>query len=129
MRYLWIGILASAFFAVTFVLNRSMELDGGSWMWSSSLRYFWMVPFLLLLVLMRRNLVGLWMEMKQHPFQWLLWSFVGFVLFYAPITYAASSGPGWLVAGTWQLTIICGALLTPLFTDKKGSGIRFALPL
>ena len=26
-------------FAVTFILNRAMELSGGSWMWSSSLRF------------------------------------------------------------------------------------------
>ena len=28
-------------FAVTFILNRAMELSGGSWMWSSSLRFFY----------------------------------------------------------------------------------------
>ncbi|TSB46849.1 DMT family transporter [Alkalicoccobacillus porphyridii] len=126
MREIGIGILASAFFAVTFVLNRSMELAGGSWMWSASLRYFWMIPFLLLLVLLRRNLKGLWLEMRKYPLQWLLWSFVGFVLFYGPITFAASFGPGWLVAGTWQLTIVCGALLTPLF--KPNVKARFGLP-
>lgn len=35
-----IGIVSALFFAVTFILNRAMELDGGSWLWSASLRYF-----------------------------------------------------------------------------------------
>ncbi len=50
MKGVWIGVLAAVFFAVTFVLNRSMELSGGSWLWSASLRYFFMVPFLVAIV-------------------------------------------------------------------------------
>jgi hypothetical protein len=42
MKEIVIGIFASMFFAVTFILNRSMELSGGSWIWSSSLRFFFM---------------------------------------------------------------------------------------
>ena len=36
--------------------------------------------------------------------------------FYAPLTYAAAYSPGWLLAGTWQLTIVAGVLLAPFFT-------------
>lgn len=130
MKELFIGLLASAFFAVTFILNRSMELDGGSWMWSSSLRFFSMIPFLVILVLFRRKLLVLLHEMKKQLVQWLIWSFVGFVLFYVPITFAASYGPGWLLAGTWQLTIVCGALLAPLFLTRQGSVTkRSTIPL
>ncbi|MGO4890029.1 multidrug resistance efflux transporter family protein [Anaerobacillus sp. MEB173] len=115
MKEIGIGILASVFFAVTFILNRSMELAGGSWFWSSSLRFVFMLPFLFLIVLYRRNARQVIEEMRKHPFQWLCWSFFGFVLFYGPLTYAAAYGPGWLVAGTWQLTIVAGVLLGPLF--------------
>ncbi|WP_174732609.1 multidrug resistance efflux transporter family protein [Mesobacillus harenae] len=115
MREILIGVVASMFFAVTFILNRSMELSGGSWVWSASLRFIFMVPFLLLIVVFRKNLKALLTEMKSRPFKWLGWSFMGFVLFYAPITYAASYGPGWLVAGSWQMTIVAGTLLGPLF--------------
>lgn len=115
MREILIGILASMFFAVTFILNRSMELAGGSWMWSSSLRFLFMLPFLFFIVLFRRNLKQVIHEMVKQPFLWMGWSFVGFVLFYGPLTYAAAYGPGWLVAGTWQLTIIAGVLLGPVF--------------
>jgi hypothetical protein len=113
-----LGILAAFFFAFTFVLNQAMELSGGSWIWSASLRYIFMVPFLLVIVVMRRNLKPLLNAMRVAPAQWLLWSFVGFVLFYAPLTYAAAYSPGWLIAGTWQITIISGALLAPLFYER-----------
>ncbi|WP_134703468.1 multidrug resistance efflux transporter family protein [Ammoniphilus sp. YIM 78166] len=115
MRPIILGILAAFFFAFTFVLNREMELSGGSWLWSASLRYFFMIPFLVLIVMGRKNLRPLFQEMKGNPRAWLLWSFVGFGLFYAPLCYAAAYGPGWLIAGTWQITIISGSLLIPLF--------------
>lgn len=117
MKEILIGILASMFFAVTFILNRSMELEGGSWMWSSSLRFLFMLPFLFLIVRLRNNFKQVISEMLKQPFYWLCWSFVGFVLFYAPLTYSAVYGPGWLVAGTWQLTIVAGVLLGPLFFE------------
>lgn len=124
MRPILLGILAAFFFAFTFIINRSMELDGGSWIWSASLRYFFMIPPLLLLVYGRKNLKPLLVEMKNNPRAWLLWSFVGFGLFYGPICFSAAYAPGWLIASTWQITIISGSLLAPLFFEtvmtKKG---------
>lgn len=117
MRPILLGICAAFFFAFTFVLNASMELSGGSWIWSASLRYIFMVPFLILIVMLRKNLRQLIREMKQQPGKWLIWSFIGFVLFYAPLCFAAEFSPGWLIAGTWQITIISGALLAPLFYE------------
>lgn len=113
-----IGICAAFFFAFTFVLNASMELSGGSWIWSASLRYIFMVPFLLCIVLIRKNLRQLLNEMRKQPREWVIWSFVGFGLFYAPLCFASAFSPGWLIAGTWQITIISGTLLAPLFFEK-----------
>ena len=126
MKEIAIGLLSALFFAFTFILNHAMELDGGSWLWSASLRYFFMLPFLLVLVMWRRGTNSLVTEIQRSPKQWLLWSFVGFVLFYAPLTFAAAYGPGWLVSGTWQFTIVAGVLLTPLFLTV--SGARFKIP-
>ncbi|MBM7649770.1 drug/metabolite transporter (DMT)-like permease [Bacillus ectoiniformans] len=117
MKEILIGILASMFFAVTFILNRSMELSGGSWMWSSSLRFFFMLPPLFLILLLRRRTMPVIKAIAKQPIQWFGWSFVGFVLFYAPLTFAAAYGPGWLIASTWQLTIVAGVLLGPLFYE------------
>lgn len=125
-----LGIFAALFFAVTFILNRSMDLEGGSWLWSASLRYFFMLPFLIILVNMRKGWKPLAHEMKTQPSKWLLWSFVGFVLFYAPLTFAASFGPGWLISGTWQLTIVAGVLLAPLFVLRLGNQtVRHKIPV
>ncbi|KGA84829.1 membrane protein [Lysinibacillus fusiformis] len=129
MKEIAIGIVASLFFAVTFILNHAMEMQGGSWLWSASLRYFFMLPFLLIIVFYRRGFSQLSTEIKAQPTAWLLWSFVGFVLFYAPLTYAAAFGPGWLVSGTWQFTIVAGVLLAPLFmTVIAGKKVRQKIP-
>ena len=130
MKEIALGILASLFFAVTFILNHSMELEGGSWLWSASLRYFFMLPFLLVIVLSRKGWKSLTKEMQSQPTKWLLWSFVGFVLFYGPLTYAAAFGPGWIVSGTWQFTIVAGVLLAPLFITMVGDKtIRQKIPV
>lgn len=124
MRPIVLGIFAAFFFAFTFILNRAMDLAGGSWIWSASLRYFFMVPCLFIIVLGRKNWQPLLNEMKKQPGVWLLWSSIGFGLFYAPICFSAAYAPGWLIAGTWQITIISGSLLAPLFYEtvmtKKG---------
>ena len=118
MKAIFLGIAASLFFASTFVLNRAMELSGGSWIWSSVLRYLFMILPLLLIVLFRGNLKELLRDMKNRPKVWLFWSTVGFGLFYAPICFAAAYGPAWLVASTWQITIVAGSLLVPFFGGK-----------
>lgn len=84
MRGMLLGILASFFFAATFVLNRSMELAGGNWMWSASLRYLFMLPFLLVFVIARGKLKPLLQEMKLQPGKWFLWSLIGFDYFMHP---------------------------------------------
>lgn len=118
MRSIILGIIASFFFATTFVFNRAMELSGGSWIWSASLRYLFMIPFLIIIVLYRKNLRALIIEMRKQPRAWLLWSFIGFGMFYAPLCFAAAYEPGWLISGTWQITIISGTLLVPFFYDR-----------
>ncbi|WP_413364459.1 multidrug resistance efflux transporter family protein [Lysinibacillus sp. 3P01SB] len=127
MKEIAIGILAAFFFGFTFIFNHSMELEGGSWLWSASLRYFFMLPFLIAIVWMRGGFRPLAEEVRQAPIPWLGWSFVGFVLFYAPLTFAAAFGPGWLVSGTWQFTIVAGVLLAPLFLTS--TGVRHKIPL
>ncbi len=117
MKAMLFGILASFFFAVTFVLNRLMSDSGGSWIWSASLRFIFMLPLLWVIVLAQKRFKELIKEMSHHPWQWAWWSLIGFGLFYAPLCFAASYSPAWLVAGTWQFTIIAGSLLVPLFRE------------
>jgi len=119
MRPILIGLLAALFFSFTFVLNRSMELAGGSWVWSASLRFFFMLPILWLFVGWKRNIKPVLIHLKTYPIQWIVWSTVGFGLFYAPLTYATIYAPGWLVASTFQLNIVAGSLLVPLINKTN----------
>lgn len=114
-----LGILSALFFAVTFVVNQLMSVQGGNWIWSASLRFFWMLPFLFLIVLSQKKCKALFQEMKLNLWKWILWSTVGFAIFYAPLTFAASYGPSWLVASTWQLTIIAGMLVAPFINATR----------
>ncbi|MEI4801650.1 multidrug resistance efflux transporter family protein [Bacillus sp. NPDC077411] len=125
LRPVFLGTCAAFFFAFTFILNRAMELSGGNWVWSASLRYIFMVPFLLLIVISKKKLRSLLQVMKENSGTWFLWSFVGFGLFYAPLCFAAAHAPGWIIAGTWQITIISGSLLAPFFiqTIQTPNGI------
>jgi drug/metabolite transporter (DMT)-like permease len=113
-----LGITASFFFAFTFILNRQMNIAGGSWLWSASLRYIFMLPILFTVIVIKNQLFDVIKDIAQKPLQWIGWSTVGFGLFYAPLTFASVYGESWLVAGTWQITIIAGAVLTPLFNKS-----------
>ncbi|SFV01212.1 DMT family transporter [Alicyclobacillus macrosporangiidus] len=124
MRGIVLGVLSSAFFAATFLLNRKMSLSGGSWVWSASLRYLWMVPILGAVVAMRRRAPDLWREMRRHPVQWLVWSSVGFGLFYVPLCFSAAYGPAWLLACTWQITILAGSLVAPWIHEPAGDAAQ-----
>lgn len=118
VRALWYGILGALFFAFTFIFNRSMNLSGGSWMWSASLRYLFSLPMLAVLVWRKGELASVLSAIKKAPLTWLIWSTVGFGLFYGPLSLASIYGESWFVAATWQITILAGLLLTPLFGQR-----------
>ena len=117
-RILTLGIISSFFFAFTFILNRSMNLSGGYWIWSASLRYLFSLPILLVLVGVQGKLKPVFAAIQKAPGAWLLWSTVGFGLFYAPLTWASDFGPSWLTVSLWQLTIVAGVFLNPLWGKK-----------
>ena len=55
--------------------------------------------------------------MREKWPQWILKVIVGFRDFFMhPYVLSAAFAPGWLTASTWQITIISGSLLAPLFT-------------
>lgn len=117
MRAIFIGILGALFFSVTFILNHSMASSGGNWLFSASLRFIFMFPFLFIFIYIKKRHSHVLKHIKTHFLQWLLWSTLGFVFFYIPITFVSNYSPGWLISATWQLTIICGLLLAPFFYE------------
>ena len=83
-KALFYGILASFFFAFTFLLNRSMHLAGGYWLWSACLRYLFTFPILaaVLAISGKSKRQGLFhipgQKQKKAPGEWFLWSSVVF---------------------------------------------------
>ncbi len=126
-----LGLLAAALFSVTFVLNRAMSLAGGPWVWTAALRYVDTAAILSAWLLVRRGPRALGsvgrLFLRRAGF-WLTAGGIGFGVFYLGICYAAGHAPGWVVAATWQVTI----LATPLVLRGFGSrvprhGVAFAV--
>ena len=109
-----IGLLSALFFTMTYVLNRASATDGGHWAWTAALRYLITLPLLLPLMPWQGGVAPVWRALRAHPWAWLRCSAIGFALFYLLLTYAASSGPSWLIAGSFQFTVIAGMLCAPL---------------
>lgn len=124
MKPIILGIISAFLFSFTYVLNRSMALEGGSWIWAASLRYIFLLPMLLPIVYWRKNLAAVFCEIKRKPLGWFWWSFIGFVVFYIPLTIAAKHAPAWLVAVNWEITLVAGICMTPFFyrTVKTKTG-------
>lgn len=114
------GVLSSLFFAFTFILNRSMNLGGGYWLWSAPLRYLITLPLMAVVLLIRpkKGISGTLIAIKNNPVPWFVWSTVGFGLFYLPLTLASVYGESWMTAALWEITIVAGVLLTPIFGKK-----------
>ena len=121
IRLILLGLLAAAFFSATFILNRSMSLSGGHWVWSSSLRFFYMFFLLVGLILVNRGVNYLRDVITifiRHAKFWLIAGSIGFGIFYSLLCYAADHAPGWVVAGTWQFTVIATPIVLLLFNKK-----------
>lgn len=114
-----IALLSALFFTLTYVLNRASAGTDAHWAWIAALRYLITLPLMLPLVL-GRGAMPVWRAIRAHPWRWLLCGGIGFVLFYALLSYAAASGPAWLVAGSFQFTVIAGMLCAPfLYRDAR----------
>jgi len=123
-----IALLSALFFTLTYVLNRASANDGGHWAWTASLRYLLTLPMLLSLMPWQGGVAPVWRALRAHPWAWLRCSAIGFVLFYVLLAYAAGSGPSWLVAGSFQFTVIAGMLCAPLlYRDARRRIPRAAL--
>jgi drug/metabolite transporter (DMT)-like permease len=125
-----VALAAALFFTSTYVLNRAMAASGGHWAWSAALRYLLTLPMLACVLPWRGGYGAVWRALRAHPREWLVWSGVGFGFFCVCLTWAAAYAPAWLVAGTFQLTVIAGMLLAPLiYRDARARLPRGALAL
>lgn len=123
-----IALASALFFTLTYVLNRASASAGGHWAWTAALRYLITLPLLLPLMPWQGGTAPVWRAIRAHPGAWLRCSAIGFVAFYLLLAFAAGSGPSWLVAGSFQFTVIAGMLCAPLiYRDARRSVPRAAL--
>jgi len=131
LKLISIGVLSGLFFSTTFVLNRMISLDGGHWVWTASLRYLFMLLLLLCWFLLSGNLRLLGELLRLYCRHWLFWTIagtIGFGFFYALISYSAFFSPGWVIATTWQTTIIATPFVLLGFRKKvPGAALFFSL--
>ncbi|QDA57403.1 multidrug resistance efflux transporter family protein [Thermomonas aquatica] len=118
-----ISLLSALFFTATYVLNRAAAVEGGHWAWTAALRYLFVLPLLLPLMPWQGGVAPVAKAIRAAPGAWLLWSGIGFVLFYMLLSYAAASGPSWLVAASFQTTVVAGMLCAPLLYDDARARI------
>ena len=124
LRLIILGILSSFFFSSTWVLNRAMSLAGGHWVWTASLRYGYMLIFLSLYFVFTRRVRTLIEIVKLFRQYWLFWTIAGsagFGMFYALVSFSASYAAGWVLATTWQTTILATPLVLILFGKRVPS--------
>lgn len=117
-RLMLLGLTAGLFFSTTFIFNRAISLEGGHWYWSAALRYAYMLALLgagLSLFKGGAYFRRILAEFLRHwPF-WMISGSTGFGGFYALICFAADHSPAWVVATTWQMTIIATLFVLMLF--------------
>ncbi|MCK4508861.1 MAG: multidrug resistance efflux transporter family protein [Desulfuromonadales bacterium] len=118
LRLMLLGLVAGMFFSATFIFNRAISLEGGHWYWSAALRYLYMVLFLGAGIRVCKGgayLRRVLSEFQRHWKFWIVSGSIGFGGFYALICFAADHSPGWVVATTWQMTIIATLFVLKLF--------------
>ncbi len=126
-----LGLLAAALFSSTFVFNRAVSLAGGPWVWNAALRYLDLAVMMTVWIWLRtgwERLRAVFSLFRRRLGFWIVAGGVGFGMFYLCICYAADHAPGWIVAATWQCTILATPLVLICFGSRVPTrGILFAL--
>jgi drug/metabolite transporter (DMT)-like permease len=115
-----LGLAASSCFSVTFIVNRALGVAGGHWVWTAALRYAWVLLLLSIWFTMRGTIAPILRAFAAHWVFWIVAGSIGVGIFYAPLAYALTFAPGWIVACTMQFTI----LATPLVLLAFGARVR-----
>ncbi len=112
------GLLSGLFFSSTFILNRIMSLEGGHWVWSACLRYAYMILILIVLLPLFQGIKAPGRILRLFLKNWIFWIItgsIGFGGFYSLLCFSADHAPGWVIAATWQLTIIASLVVLICF--------------
>ncbi|WP_258238552.1 DMT family transporter [Arcobacter sp. CECT 8986] len=128
---LLIGLLSALFFSATFVINRAISLEGGHWYWTASLRFFYTIIFLSIGLIFFKGFNYFKIVIKDYISKFWFYTICGtfgFGFFYSMLCYASDFAPGWIVATTWQLTIIA-SLIVLVFFKKRVSKMTWVFTI
>ncbi len=131
LKILILGLLAALFFSFTFIFNRIIALENGHWFFSAFLRYFFTILFISLLLISFKGFFYYKKVLKEfvsNSFFWLSAGSIGFGIFYSLICFAAFYSPAWIIATSWQITIIA-SLIILFFFGKNLSLLTWVLTL
>ncbi len=125
---LFIGLLSSLFFTVTFLINRSISLEGGHWFFSGGLRLVYAIVLFTIGFILFKGVAYFKLIIKEYCNNFKFWTIagtIGFGFFYSLLCYAAAFSPAWIVATTWQITIISSLFILTFFGKKLSKKIWF----
>lgn len=127
------GLAAAFFFSSTFAINRWLNVvERGHWYWTSCLRYIYVFLFLSLFIIIFKGFKTYKETVLCFLKYWYFWIFaggIGFGFFYLALCFAASYSPGWVLATTWQLTILMTPVVIFILGKKVSSRGIFYLIL
>lgn len=130
-RTVFYGILAALFFSTTFLLNRVISLEGGHWLWSAVLRYGFVLSFIVVGLILTGHRQLITAAVSIYHQYWLFWTLTGSIgmgVFYSTICFSAAYAPSWVIAATWQSTILITPLMLLGFGRKVPmKGLAFAI--
>ncbi|WP_207423261.1 multidrug resistance efflux transporter family protein [Desertivirga brevis] len=117
---IFLGVFATLFLSSGFVVNSLLAYKGGYWAWTVALRYLFLLPPLLLVVLAQKRLTPFIKTFRQMPVPFILWGTIGFIFFYTLLVLSANYVPGWLSCAAFQFTIVAGRLISPfIYKDSR----------
>lgn len=121
-KLLGLGLLASAFFSMSFVLYQLMSVQGGHWFWSASFRCLFMWLLLSVIILIKNKgkftiLIQLWQLFCQN---WQFWILAGSIALgtYGLLAFAADYAQGWIIAATYLFTVVASLFVLTFFGQK-----------
>lgn len=118
---LFIGLISALFFSAIFLINRSIAIEGGHWYWSASLRFIYTILFLTVGFIAFKGFDYFKKVIEEYIFHFRFWSIsgsFGFGLFYSLICYASYFSPAWVIATTFQFTILASLFVISFFGQK-----------
>ncbi len=104
-----VGLISAALFSLTFVVNYNISFSNGHWVWTAVLRYVFTIAILVVILLALKGNAYIKSLFSVFYHHWGFWVIAGSLscgLFYTGLAFSAEYLRGWVVAATFQLTIV-----------------------